>query len=128
MYLKSKMDWFYEEAALAGCNISLTPLCSFTMYNTNYTYESTPPTERVQAFFIRPSAQKSYSCAQQDLSTMQHLCNMNSAEERFSILPTSSCLPSWNRVFLSASTQLIMASSSIILRRSFQFRIRIGIP
>lgn len=54
-YFKSKMDWRVEEAALAGCYISLKSLCSFTICKINYTYDSTPPMERVEAYFIRPS-------------------------------------------------------------------------
>lgn len=112
-----------EEPAWAGCNISLTLLCSFTMYNINYTCDSAPPTERVEAYFNRPSVQKWFMRPTRPFRYVTRLSNMNSAENRFSLQPTPSCLPSWKRVFLSTSTQLIMTSSSIILGQSLWFRI-----
>lgn len=70
------MDWRVEEAALAGCYISLTPFCSFTMYKINYVYDSVPPTEQVEAYFIHTSVQKGIHAP----NIVTRLCNMNSAE------------------------------------------------
>lgn len=91
-YLESKMDWRVEEAALGGCYISLTPFYSFTMYKINYAYDNAPPTERVEAYFIYPSAQKSIHMPKKTYGLCNIiicLCNNNSAEKELNILLTS---------------------------------------